>query len=173
MRTVDLMICTLFDPFFKLIFSFDPYSCARGAQFSPSETHDSTRFTNLERRCMTTVMKDLEYRVEKMGQAWGNLCPLKSFSGLNLERFNEIVKPSMDARKQLRELEVRRQALLSQRRAADVITSATLQRIVHAVKGDPEAGEDSDLYSAMGFVPKSQRGTGLTRRRAKETEGKS
>jgi hypothetical protein len=37
--------------------------------------------------------------------------------------------------------------------------------IVNAVKGDPEEGEDGPLYAAMGYVPASQRSTGLTRKR--------
>ena len=40
-------------------------------------------------------------------------------------------------------------------------------RIVSAVRGDPEEGEDGPLYAAMGYVPESQRGTGLKRPRKK------
>ena len=38
-------------------------------------------------------------------------------------------------------------------------------RVVNAVKSDPEEGKDSDLYEAMGYVRKSNRSSGLTRRR--------
>ena len=38
------------------------------------------------------------------------------------------------------------------------------QLVVSAVKGDPAHGEDSDLYQTMGYVRKSARKTGLTRK---------
>ena len=37
--------------------------------------------------------------------------------------------------------------------------------MINAVKSDPAEGEDSDLYEAMGYVRKSNRSSGLTRRR--------
>lgn len=40
--------------------------------------------------------------------------------------------------------------------------------IVNAVRGDLEEDEDGALYTAMGDVTASQRGTGLTRRRKKD-----
>ena len=38
-----------------------------------------------------------------------------------------------------------------------------VQLVVNAVKGDPTAGEDSDLYEQMGYVRKSERASGLRR----------
>jgi hypothetical protein len=40
-----------------------------------------------------------------------------------------------------------------------------LRTVVKGVQGHPEYGEDSPLYRAMGFVPLSERSSGLTRRR--------
>ena len=37
--------------------------------------------------------------------------------------------------------------------------------MVNGVKGDPDFGEDSDLYEAMGYVRKSERKSGLTRKK--------
>ncbi len=36
--------------------------------------------------------------------------------------------------------------------------------VTHGVRSHPDHGEDSPLYRSMGFVPKSERGSGLTRR---------
>ena len=52
------------------------------------------------------------------------------------------------------------------RDAADVVTTQVNQLVVNAVKGDPAHGEDSDLYEAMGYVRKSARKSGLTRKKA-------
>jgi len=35
--------------------------------------------------------------------------------------------------------------------------------VVNAVKGDPNYGDDSDLYDAMGYTRRSERASGLTR----------
>jgi hypothetical protein len=47
---------------------------------------------------------------------------------------------------------------------ADAATAQVNQLVVNAVKGDPAHGEDSDLYQTMGYVRKSARKTGLTRK---------
>jgi hypothetical protein len=44
------------------------------------------------------------------------------------------------------------------------------QRIVNAVKADPEEGDDGEVYVAMGYVRKRDRKTGLTQRKR---EGKT
>jgi hypothetical protein len=38
--------------------------------------------------------------------------------------------------------------------------------VVNGVKGDPAFGEDSDLYETMGYVRKSERKSGLTRKKS-------
>jgi hypothetical protein len=38
------------------------------------------------------------------------------------------------------------------------------QLVTNGVLGDPEAGPDSDLYEAMGYVRTSARKSGLTRK---------
>jgi hypothetical protein len=44
-----------------------------------------------------------------------------------------------------------------------------MKQRVDSVKGHPKFGENSPLYSAMGYVPKSERSSGLTRRREAQT----
>jgi hypothetical protein len=38
------------------------------------------------------------------------------------------------------------------------------QMVVNGVKGDPNYGDDSDLYDAMGYVRKSAKKSGLTKK---------
>ena len=122
-------------------------------------------------------MKNLSTRIASIVQAWGELRPKKSFSGLTLEQFKKSVQASQDARAEIASLEARMQAAIAQRVTADVPARETVQRIVHAVRGDADEGENGELYAAMGFIPKGLRSTGLTRRRvngngtAKPTEG--
>jgi hypothetical protein len=55
-------------------------------------------------------------------------------------------------------------AALDNRDAADTVTSAMNQMVVNGVKGDPNYGDDSDLYDAMGYVRKSAKKSGLTKK---------
>ena len=47
----------------------------------------------------------------------------------------------------------------------DAATMETVLGVVNSVKGDPEEGEDSALYEALGYVRKSERKSGLKRSR--------
>ncbi len=46
---------------------------------------------------------------------------------------------------------------------ADEASIATILLVVNAVKGDPEEGDDGELYEAMGYVRKRERKSGLSR----------
>ena len=66
-------------------------------------------------------------------------------------------------------LEQQMTAALDARAAADETSLTKVQLVVNGVIGDPAFGEDSALYEAMGYVRKSERKSGLTR---KGTEAK-
>lgn len=117
---------------------------------------------------MKPTVGNIERAVLAATKAWEGMCPSKSISGLTLEQFRQSVQPSVDARTQLAMLEVEWKKGMTAREAADRASMITLARIVHGIKGDPELGEDSAFYEALGYVRKSQRGSGLTRRREKE-----
>jgi hypothetical protein len=53
---------------------------------------------------------------------------------------------------------------LALRHTTDATNWELAQLVVNSVKGDPEEGETSGLYAAMGYVPKNQRRSGLTRK---------
>jgi len=104
-------------------------------------------------------------RLGNVRTAWERLASEKSFGGMTLTQFNEIAKASVDTRTQIAGLEKQMTALHNQRDDADVVTNDTLQKVVKGVMGDPDFGEDSALYEAMGYVRKSERKSGLSRRK--------
>ena len=99
----------------------------------------------------------------KIINAWSTLAPNASFGGLTLAQYKAKVQPSFDARAQIDNLDAQLTAATDDRDNADVTTTATNQLIVNAVKGDPNYGDDSDLYDAMGYVRRSARASGLSR----------
>jgi hypothetical protein len=116
--------------------------------------------------------KEVEKYITDAANAWTTLRPSKTFSDLTLEQFKEAVKPSQDARAEILDLEGRMQAAFARRDEADTESAVLVRRIVNALKGDPEEGEDGELYAAMGYVRRSVRNSGLTRRRGTDSTKK-
>jgi len=114
------------------------------------------------------VQKDTATRVGEVLEAWQKLRPHKSFYGMTLEQFKLEVKPFLDARAEIADLEIRLQHAASKRDIADTAAMQTVQGVVSAVRGDREEGANGELYAAMGYVPPSQRNSGLKRPRKAE-----
>jgi len=114
---------------------------------------------------MTISSKVALARMEDVSQPWLKLRADKSFAGLTHEQFLVTLKPSYDVRAELAELETRMRSARARLVTVDEQSLKVVQRIVNAVKADPEEGDDGELYVAMGYVRKRDRKTGLTQRR--------
>ena len=97
--------------------------------------------------------------------AWEERAPEASFGGMTLQRFKDAVKPSYDAREKIADGERMIEDGTNERDDADLVSNDKMLLVVNAVKGDPNFGENSDLYEAMGYVRKSERRSGLTRKK--------
>jgi hypothetical protein len=109
----------------------------------------------------------LEY-MNDVTQAWSKLRPGKSFAGLTLDQYLVEIKPSHDVRADIAATEVQLQSSRARRVTVDEVSLKVVQRIINAVKADPEEGDDGELYVAMGYVRKRDRKR-LARRRREET----
>jgi hypothetical protein len=108
--------------------------------------------------------KKVAAKLQKVVDAWGTLRPAKTFAGMTLDQFKTTVQPSLASRDQLVTLRSQATDSLVQRHQSDSTSLDAAQLVVNAVKGDPAEGEDGSLYAAMGYVTKSQRRSGLTRK---------
>jgi hypothetical protein len=106
---------------------------------------------------MPRKARDLAARADRIADSWQRFFPTKTFSGLTLEQFRETVKPCREVRVELARLALQRRTLLFRRRKHDLAGHPVILRIVNAVRADPEVGEDSPMYSAMGYVPRHRR----------------
>lgn len=109
--------------------------------------------------------KSILERISSIINAWETLAPNKSFGGMTLAQLKAAVKPSFDIREELRVLDSQTQAKQIERDNADAETLRRVQLVVNGVIGDPEEGPDSDLYAGFGYRRKSERKTGLTRKK--------
>ena len=102
-------------------------------------------------------------RVTNFLRAWETLRPTKVFSGFTLQQAKNKLNRSLDTRETVANLEKQLASALTARTLADTENLAFIKMIVNAVKGDPDEGEDGDLYEAMGYVRHSARRSGLRR----------
>jgi hypothetical protein len=100
---------------------------------------------------------------------WKEQAPEAVFAGKTLA---ELEAAYAELKQCDEELKIRDQARSAAVKTRDdkLKALATLLRVVvKGVQGHPEYGEDSPLFRAMGYVPFSERKSGLTRRSKKDT----
>lgn len=119
---------------------------------------------------MPTTPKDNQQKIERMLNAWQTLAPDKSFGGLTLAQFQAVAQPAQAARQRILDLEGQMTQAITERDAADDAFQAKAQLVVNGVLADPTEGADSALYEAMGYTRKSDRKSGLTRKRDQPPE---
>ena len=114
---------------------------------------------------MALTPKEVQQTTDTITKAWEELASSKTFGGMTLAQYKAKVKPSLDTRATISGLEKQMTAAIGARDDADKETVKANQLVVNGVKGDVDFGEDSDLYEAMGYVRKSERKSGLTRKK--------
>jgi hypothetical protein len=107
---------------------------------------------------------EVEKDITDITNAWTALAPTATFANMTLAQFTAAVKPSLDARKTIDDLNEQMTSATTTRDQADVTSESINQKVVKAVVGDVNYGDDSALYEAMGYIRKSQRKTGLSRK---------
>jgi hypothetical protein len=117
---------------------------------------------------MMTPTKDPMDKVEAITNAWKLNAPDAIFAGMTLEKFTEAMAPSINVRRELTETYTRLATLLARRAEIDKAAALVLDRVIAGVRADPAHGTDSPLWAAMGFVRKSARKKGLTRKTKKK-----
>ncbi|MBK1856536.1 hypothetical protein JO972_16320 [Verrucomicrobiaceae bacterium 5K15] len=95
--------------------------------------------------------------------AWQEFAAEESFAGMTLAEFEAATLPSVTVREEIGQGLVKIAGLRRQRDAHDSAMREQLSLVVNAVRGHPQYGEDCPLYKAIGYVPKSERASGLHR----------
>ncbi len=114
---------------------------------------------------MATAPKTIADDTQAIIDAWTELAPTATFNDLTLDQYKAAVKPSFDSRQKITDLETDLEAEQVNRDTVDVNTTKTNADVVKAVVADKNFGDDSALYERMGYVRKSTRASGLTRKK--------
>ena len=103
--------------------------------------------------------------------AWKELAPQESFAGMTLAGFEAATALPLTLRDQILGLEKQLEGRKTERTKADAAARLLLDLVVNSVRGTPQYGPDSSLYRALGYVRKSERRSGLTRKGLQKSPG--
>ena len=140
----------------------------RRALFYPLKLNISQSKTvrgNFNTKNMADNPKDNEIKYYRFLNALKTLAPTKTFGGITLAAFEDQIKESETPRQMIVQIDDQRKQEEASRGSADSVTMQMCEMIKNGVLADPAYGEDSALYEALGFVRKSMRKSGLTRKR--------
>ena len=113
---------------------------------------------------MPTISKTIVFRIESFLAAWRELAPEAIFAGMSLAQFEEAVAPPLELRRNILALDKQLNGLRTEKSKVDETANELLELVVNSVRGTPGFGADSALYRAFGYVRKSERKSGLTRK---------
>lgn len=105
-------------------------------------------------------------RIQAFKTAWKALASTASFAGMTYTDFESAVKSSFDSRDAVRDAEAALTNAQDERDANDLTNLKLCDAVVKSVVADPKYGDDSALYEALGYIRKSERKTGLTRKKS-------
>lgn len=103
-------------------------------------------------------------KAEDIRRAWKEQAPEAVFAGKSVADFESSIAALKLASEELAKLETARLAALKVRdeKLADLAKLSNV--VVLGVQGHADYGNDSPLLRAMGYIPASERKSGLTRR---------
>jgi hypothetical protein len=110
-------------------------------------------------------------KADDIRRAWREQAPDAVFAGKSLADLEALMSVFTQVSEQLKVLEQTRAGLIRTRNAKLRELAEFIRILVRGVEGHPDYGDDSPLYRSMGFVPYSERGSGLTRNRKSRTAG--
>ena len=113
---------------------------------------------------MARNIRNTENRIATIRAAWKELGPLAVLAGRTREQFEAETDIPLQLRVEILALEKQLEGRKADRSMADETASEVMDLVVNSVRGTPVFGPDSALYRAMGYVRKSERRSGLTRR---------
>ncbi len=122
-----------------------------------------------KKKQMKITNKVYRQRAARVLGAWAQLAPEEKFGGYALADFQTVVAKADGYRQELEQLNYDYIEALRFRDEADLAMGEVTLEVVDGVKGHEKFGANAALYKAMGYVPRDERRSGLTR--AGESEG--
>jgi len=104
-------------------------------------------------------------RANAVATAWANLATGDSFAGLTLQQYTQLVSGLQSQSAHIQNVQAQYVGANKLNDEMHQRLNGSTQAVVNAVRADlAKHGPDSPLYKTMGYVPKSERASGLTRK---------
>ena len=103
-------------------------------------------------------------KAEDIHRAWKEQAPEALFAGKTVADFETSIVALQESAEEVAKLEAARMAALKVRDEKLAALTQLSNLVVFGVQGHADYGPDSPLYRAMGYIPSSERKSGLTRR---------
>jgi hypothetical protein len=114
---------------------------------------------------MPNKNKQIQSRANAIAAAWGTLANADTFGGYTLAQFQQLQTDALGKLASLGTLDAGYTDAMMQRDAAHDTLNTAMLNVVDGVKGNTaKYGANSSLYKAMGYVPRDERASGLTRK---------
>lgn len=118
---------------------------------------------------MPKISTTIVDRIQTFRASWREMAPDATFAGMTLAEFEAAVSAPLTLRGEIAVLETQLGGKKTEKSVVDVTANELLDLVVNSVRGTPGFGRDSALYRAFGYVRKSDRKSGLTRKGGKTT----
>lgn len=116
---------------------------------------------------MAKSPKQLIERMEQMISAWKRFAATEKFGDMTVEEFEAFAVPVRAKSALLAELDLQKTQAINDRDDALEVFFQKAQLYINGVLASPQHGNNSSLYEASGYVRKSERASGLTKKGAK------
>ncbi len=103
-------------------------------------------------------------RIVEFRTAWREMAIDSKFADMTLEEFEVATAPPEMIRAEIKALEKQLESKKTKRSDADKAAGELLELVINSMRGTPGFGPDSDLYRGCGYVRKSERKSGLSRK---------
>jgi hypothetical protein len=112
----------------------------------------------------TNSLNNVSARRNQFIAAWRENAPEATFDGSTLAQFEAETLEPFNVSLLMEEAKAVMSGLMMDRDQAHAALNRKLVMVAKAVRGHFAYGEDSKMYRAMGYVPLSERQSGLTRK---------
>ena len=108
--------------------------------------------------------KSVSFRANQVLTSWREFAPRVEFASFKVNGLQAEIQSAEEVRRQILEAEVHLISLRKTRDEGEKALSRKVTQIVNSMRGNESYGEDSNLYSAIGYIPTSKQRRGRTRK---------
>ena len=109
-------------------------------------------------------------QLEVLAAGWEKYAQNETFSGYTLEQLKALIQALKELMAAMDALKLDYRGKIAARQSMAGELGDIRLRIVNCIRGHENFGEDSEFYRFLGFVTKSERKSGLIRKKMEDTD---